>query len=355
VSSAIQPPPVAPAKIYELSCAYWNTQVLLSAAQLGIFAMLGNGPATAGKIQEELGLHPLAVRDFLDSLTALGLLQREGNTYRNSPEAGTYLVPGQPHFMGPYLEFVDKVVRPSWDGLSDLLRQGKPQYHQPAPDGPGTEDQEVPPSEFFERQWGNEETQRLFLAAADGLSVEIAWELTRRIDWSKWENLVDLGCARGNLTGILLSASPHLRATGFDMPQLAPLFEQHMASLGLTGRTRFEPGDWFKDKLPEGDVLLCSHALHNWTTEERRTVIEKAYHATRPGGALLICELMIDDDRSRLNPLLLSLLMMLGMSGSGYTTGECRALMEGAGFTQVETVTLHDYDKHTVMIGHKKG
>jgi hypothetical protein len=256
--------------------------------------------------------------------------------------------------MGGYLEFVRKMMWPGWEGLTETLRSGTPQFPK-AFLRSFTEQttQDTPEGELFEKVWGNPETQRLLLEATDALNTEIAWEMVRRIDFGGWKSLVDLGGSRGNVASILLSGNPHLSATVFDLKPLEPLFTQHVASLGLQDRARFQPGDWFKDPLPAGDVLLTSHALHNWTTDQRGMIIGKAYEAVRPGGVLMICELMLDDARTRLNPLTLSLLMKLGMGGSGYTIGECRALMTTAGFVDTEAVTLQDYDRHTVMIGHK--
>lgn len=353
-------PPFAPNKIYELSCAYWGTRVLLSADEVGVFGLLGEGPATPEQIAERLDLHPAALGDFLDALVALGLLERDGDRYRNAPEADYYLVPGKRYHMGGYMRFVDKFMFPTWEGLTDILRTGKPQYpHPPAgapAGGPDGSTKEVEGAEFFEHTYGAEETGRTLLDAADALNTEVAWELTRRIDWTPWTDIVDLGGARGNVAGILLQAHPHLRATVFDMPPVEPLFHERMASLGLSDRARFQGGDWFSDgPLPEGEALLCGHALHNWTSEQRRSVIGKAFHAVRPGGVFMIYDLMIDPGRDRLNPLLLSLLMRLGMGGSGYSAEECRELMLDAGFSRVEDVRLQDFDGHTVVIGHKEG
>lgn len=360
MTELIKAPPVSPARIFELSCAYWNTRILLSAAEVGIFSALDQAPETAQGICDKLGLHHLAIEEFLDSLAALGLIRREHGRYYNSEMAQTYLVPRKPHYMGGYLEFVRTMLWPGWVGLTDTLRTGRPQF--PGAFLAGRTDQagsekdgaSVSPGDVFAQVWGNPETRRLLLEATDALNTEIAWEMTRHIDFSGWKSLVDLGGSRGNVASILLSANPHLSATIFDLEPLRPLFDEHMRTLGLQDRARFQPGDWFADPLPDGDALLTSHALHNWNTEQRRLIIGKAYHAVRPGGVLMICELMLDDARTRLNPLLLSLLMKLGMGGSGYTTGECRALLAEAGFTDIQAVTLEDYDRHTVMIGHKR-
>lgn len=363
-------PPFAPAKVYELSTAFWQTKLIMTASELGVFARLADGPATRAELGEGLGLKPPALHDFLDALVALGLLERrDGGRYANTAESDFYLVPGKRYYMGHYLTFVDNFMRPTWDGLAEMLRTGKPPAPQGPPPGPpapngagpdagqgarnGAEAVQKEGSEFFEHTYANVDLQRMFMEAQDSLSSEIAWEISRRVDWSQWRTLVDLGGARGNTAGILLEAHPHLTATVFDMPPIEPLFHEHMERLGVTGRARYQGGDWFENPLPEGDVLLCGHALHNWTTEQRRTVIAKAYDAVLPGGAFLVHDLMIDAGRERLNPLMLSLAMTLSVGGSGYTAEECIGWLAEAGFKDVEAIPLQDHDGHTVVLGRK--
>ncbi|WP_160822500.1 methyltransferase dimerization domain-containing protein [Actinomadura sp. J1-007] len=95
-----------------------------------MFARLADGPATRAELGEGLGLKPPALHDFLDALVALGLLERrDGGRYANTAESDFYLVPGKRYYMGHYLTFVDNFMRPTWDGLAEMLRTGKP----PAP------------------------------------------------------------------------------------------------------------------------------------------------------------------------------------------------------------------------------
>ncbi|WP_131737002.1 methyltransferase [Actinomadura roseirufa] len=354
MTTPTQAPPFPPAKVYALSTAFWQTKLIMTASQLGVFEKLSTGPASLEQLAEALTLQPTALHDFLDALVALELLERDGGRYSNSAEADFYLVPGKRYYMGHYLTFVDNFMRPTWDGLDEVLRTGRPQAPQP----PERPQPEAAPgkegTEFFEHTYASADLQRMFMEAQDSLSSEIAWEISRRIDWSRWTRLVDLGGARGNTAGILLQAHPHLTATVFDMPPIEPLFHEHMERLGVHDRAAYQGGDWFQDPLPEGDALLCGHALHNWTAEQRKTVIGKAYDAVRPGGVFMVHDLMIDEDRNRLNPLMLSLAMTLSVGGSGYKASECIGWMREAGFTDVEAVLLQDYDGHTVVLGHKR-
>lgn len=344
---------IQPDRIVQLTFAYMETKTMLSAAELGVFTHLGQGPATAAQLQKALGLHPRPAADFLDSLVALNLLTRDGDSYRNGPEADLYLVPGKRTYLGGYLQFISFHLWPVWSQLTEMLRTGEPQYVQVHPEGIPEETNEDGDA-FFDRMGTDLAEYRAFVETQDAFNTPIAVEVAKRFDWGSRRNLVDLGGARGNLSALVAEAHPNLTATVFDLPPLEPLFTEHIKSLGLADRIRFHAGDFLADPLPEGDVLLFGHVLHNWAPQQREMLIKKAYDALAPGGVLLVYDLMIDDTRSAARPLILSLHMMLAVTGgSEYTAGECREWMTRAGFTGIETVTLDDLDHTTLLVAHK--
>jgi hypothetical protein len=76
------------------------------------------------------------------------------------------------------------------------------------------------------------------------------------------------------------------------------------------------------------------HVLHNWSLEQKLELLAKAHHALPDGGALIIYESLIDDER-RTNTfgLLLSVAMLLVThDGFGYTGAQCRSWMSKIGF-----------------------
>ena len=102
----------------------------------------------------------------------------------------------------------------------------------------------------------------------------------------------------------------HLTGGNFELPAVGPIFEDYVRRNGLNERLRFYPGNFFNDKLPSADVLVMGHILHDWNMEEKRVLLQKAFDALPAGGALIVYEALIDDDR-RENTL--GLLMSLNM------------------------------------------
>src|SRR5213596_2832068 len=92
--------PITPERIFELGFAYWGSKTLLSAVELGLFTELARGPLDAEALRQRLGLHPRSARDFFDALVALGMLEREGDQYSNTPETDLFLDRAKPSYCG---------------------------------------------------------------------------------------------------------------------------------------------------------------------------------------------------------------------------------------------------------------
>jgi hypothetical protein len=108
----------------------------------------------------------------------------------------------------------------------------------------------------------------------------------------------------------------------------------------MAQRLRFHPGDFFKEPLPQTDVLVMGHILHDRNREEKTMPPRKAYDALPPGGALIVHESLIDDARkSNAFGLLMSLNRLIETHGGfDFTGADCRTWMKDAGFrrTSVE-------------------
>ena len=321
---------VTPDGIMQVGLGFWGAKTLLSAVELGLFSELAKGPATAEALQARLGLHPRGVHDFLDALVALGMLEREGANYRNTPATGLYLDRGKPSYLGGMLEMANARLYRFWGGLTDALRTGRPQNE--ARHG----------GDFFGALYADPARLEGFLKAMTGLSAPIAAAIARQFPWDRYRTLIDVGCAQGGLPVTLAQAHPHLAGGGFDLPAVEPVFTAHVAAHGLAGRLRFHPGDFLRDPLPAADVLVMGHILHDWDLAQKRELLAKAHAALPPGGALIVYDMMIDDAR-RANAagLLMSLNMLIETrEGFDYTGADCIGWLRAAGFREARVEPL---------------
>ena len=150
----------------------------------------------------------------------------------------------------------------------------------------------------------------------------------------------------------LALAHPHLTGGGFDIAAARPVFEEYVARHGLQDRLRFQAGNFFADPLPEADVLVMGHILHDWGLADKRMLLEKAHSALPKGGALIVYDAMIDDER-RENAfgLLMSLNMLIETpEGFDYTGADCAGWMKDAGFREIRVEPLLGPDSMAIGI-----
>jgi precorrin-6B methylase 2 len=328
---------ISPALIMQIGMGFWSSKTLLSAVELGVFTTLAEGPQDLEALSARLELHPRSARDFLDALVALGLLDRQDGRYANTPATDQFLDKSKANYIGGVLEMANARLYASWGSLTEALRTGRPQGDvKDAPDP-------------FVTLYADPAKLRGFLGAMTGVSLPTAHALADVFPWAEVASFVDIGCAQGGLTCVVAAAHPHLVATGFDLAQVRPVFEEYVAGKGLADRVRFRAGNFFEQALPEADVLVMGHILHDWDLDQKKMLLAKAYEALPKGGRLIAYDAIIDDDR-RQNAfgLLMSLNMLVETSGGfDYTAADCIGWMREAGFA--ETVH-HPLDGPTSIV-----
>ncbi len=308
---------------------------------MGVFTELARGPESYESLSGRLGLHGRSARDFLDALVALGLLTRTGDCYANSPETDLYLDSKKPSYLGGILEMANHRLYPFWSHLTEALRTGLPQNELKA-GGPG----------LFETLYADPARLREFLSAMSGFSRGSNIAIARNFPWSDYSTFVDVGTAQGDLATQVALKNPHLRGLGFDLAEVAPIFEDYIASAGVADRVTFSAGNFFEDDLPKADVVLMGHILHDWDLPTKKTLIGKAFDALPPGGSLVVYEAIIDDDRSQnAFGLMMSLNMLIETPGGfDYTGADCSAWMREAGFSAIRVEPLEGPDSMVVGI-----
>jgi precorrin-6B methylase 2 len=333
---------VTPEAILQLGFAFWGSKTLLSAVELGVFSELADAGALDGEaLRERLGLHPRSVTDFFDALVALGMLERDEDRYSNTPATELFLDRAKPSYVGGILEMANARLYPFWGSLTEGLRTGAPQNEAK---GGGS---------FFEALYADPERLAQFAHAMGAVSAGAAQAIAAKFPWRDHGTVIDIGCAEGVVPVQIALAHKHITGGGFDLPPIGPVFEDCVARFGLGERLSFTAGDFFADPLPEADVLVMGHILHDWDLAEKRLLLKKAYDALPDGGALIVYEAIIDDERhSNAFGLLMSLNMLIETPGGfDYTGADCCAWMQETGFR--ESYVEHLIGPDSMVVGIK--
>lgn len=330
-----------PEKILQTGMAFWASKTLLSAIEMGVFTELSHGAEKFDSLSGRLGLHARSARDFLDALVALGFLKKVSDAYANTPETDLFLDKKKPSYVGGILEMANHRLYPFWGHLTEALRTGLPQ-NEVKTGGAG----------LFETLYADPQRLKEFLGAMTGVSRGANMAIARNFPWKNYKTFVDVGTAQGDLAVQIAMANPHLKGTGFDLPEVAPIFEEYVIDAGVAGRLSFQGGSFFERGIPKADVVLMGHILHDWDLPTKKMLIKKAYDALPAGGAFVVYEALIDDARSEnAFGLMMSLNMLIETPGGFDFTGKnCADWMKEAGFSSFRVEHLAGPDSMVIAI-----
>jgi 2-polyprenyl-3-methyl-5-hydroxy-6-metoxy-1,4-benzoquinol methylase len=328
-----------------LATSFWSFKTLASALELDLFSKLTRGKgASAQEVATALGIEARPAEMLLTGCASLDLLEKRKDRYRNTPMAEEFLVRGKPYFFGGFVEMLDRRLYAGWGKLTEALRTNRPT----------TWDPKVQKSLFdgldpimLEHFW----------EAMHSISTSTAAVLAKVVDFRRFRKLLDVGGGSGAFDIELCRQHRHLRATVYDLPQVVEIAAQKIAEAKLSARVGTSGGDFFRDAVyPSGhDVILLSMIMHDWSEEDDRAILKKCFRALPSGGAVLISELLVNDDKTGPPPgALMSLNMLIETSGGrNYTASEYSEWLADIGFHKIRRKALVAPGANGVVIGYK--
>lgn len=312
----------APNPILELLDAFRRSKVMFAAEALGIFEKLSGPPVTAAALAADLQLHPGALTRMLDALVAMNLLDASEGGYVNAAATNEYLVRASPRAMNGYVRYSNDILFRLWANLEDAVREGTHRW-------PQTFNLEGP---IFSSFFRTDEAMRTFLKGMHGFGMMSSPRVVEAFDLSHHETFCDLGGATGHLVGAACDRYPKLQGVLFELPRVISFAMEYPHP-----RVKLHAGDFFTDPLPAADIYSLGRILHDWTEEKIYFLLMKIYAALPPGGALLIAEKLLHDDKQGPLPATLqSLNMLICTEGEERSLPEYRRLLTTAGFSSVE-------------------
>lgn len=316
-----------PNPILDTGLALWRSKALLAALDLGLFTALADGPLSAEQLRQRLGLHPRAMPDLADALLAMGLLERRGQgagaTYANTPAAEACLDRREPGYLGHWLAWADARCAAAWAGLVEALRTGGPPSRQA---GDGTAALE----------------SLAAMEAGDALAAPGLLALAEGIDAGPFQTLLDLGGDGGLRACTLAARHPHLRGRTIDRPAASRLAAGRIGRAGLGARLAAEVADPCTDRWPAADLITVGSLLAGLGLQGKQALLAKAFRVLPAGGALIVVDHLIDDERrSDSLGLLMSLNRLLTADeGFHYSAADVGGWAAEAGFARCQRLPL---------------
>lgn len=286
--------------VLDLIDAFRRSKTMFTAVELGIFD--GHRPADC----KELGR-------LLDACVSLGLLEKHGAGYVNTPEADKFLRSASPDTLTGYIRYSNNALYPMWGHLEDAVREGTHRWTQTFGwDGP-----------IFSHFFRTEDAMLEFQKGMHGFGQLSSPAVVAAFDLSRFRRLVDLGGGTGHLAEAARKHYPQLATAVFDLPRVAEMFPGTMA------------GDFFTDPLPDADLYSLGRILHDWSEEKIAKLLAKVHAALPLGGALLIAEKLLQPDY--VSGHMQSLNMLIVTEGRERSASEYETLLLAAGFSKVDS------------------
>lgn len=341
MSTQPQPTPTA-IPLMQIIAGFWASKTLAAAVELDLFTKLSGRGVDVEELTDLLGLHSRPAEMILSGCASLGLLEKRDERFYNSPLSEEFLVRGKPYYFGGVVTMLDRRLYLPWNRLTEALKTNRAQTW-------GDE------QGLFEAISKDPAEQRIFTEAMHSFSTQSGKAVAEAFDFSPYKQLLDVGGGSGAYCIEAARRYTHLRAVVFDIPAALEIAREKIAEAGLSDRVTTYPGDFFNDELPKGsDVILLSMILHDWTPEKNRTILRKCFDALPQGGALIVSELMMDDDKTGPVPAaLMSLNMLIETEGLNYTWSEYTGWMEEAGFREIKRIPVESPGANGLLIGQK--
>jgi SAM-dependent methyltransferase len=294
---------------------------LFVANEIGLFDKLAPGPVTLDKLAESTGIARPRVRILADALVALGLIERDGNEYRNGPAAAAFLSGAGPADLRPLLRFWNHLAYPMWTKLESAIRTGQAQ---------GTMEL-------------SGEQQRIFSEGVEAIQAPPARALPVAYDFSRHRRVLDLGGGTGSWLIALLRHYPSLEGTLFELPGAAAIAQQQLTRDPGARRARVVAGDFFKDPLPVGhDAVLIANVMHLLSAAHNLELLRRTRAHVPDGARLLLADFWTDATHTQpfFAALLAAEFFVITGEGDVYSEEEAGGWLQESGWRVVERKPL---------------
>jgi len=323
-------------------------QLLWAGVELKVYDSLSSNPGmTLNEIAEKIELSPYPCRVLLIGLTALGILKREQGKYFNAPLTEQMLVKNKPGYFAPILGWQAHIVYPGLLDFVESLKQGK---HVGLRHFPGEG------NTLYERLVSNPVLEKVFQDSMSALSVQANRHIVDAYDFGRFTHVVDAGGGDGTNAIALAKRYPNLKVTVYDSESVCRIAQQNIEAEGLSDRVSTWIGNFLTDPFPPGvDAIMFCHILTIWSIERNQELLKKCWESLPANGAVVIFNMMGDDDDSGpLSTALGSPYFLAIATGEGmlHAWKDYEQAMKAAGFSSVTRVSDLPIN-HGLLVAHK--
>ena len=251
-------------------------------------------------------------------MVSVGLLERDGERYRNSEVAAAFLAVQPGPDLRPMLRFWNRISYPGWLALEEAVRAGagRPKF-----------------GEF------STEEQQIFSAGVEAVTATTAAALAANYDFSRHRRLLDIGGGTGSFLLAILRRHAALHGTLFELPGACEVARRRLAGEPEGARIDVVEGDLVSDPLPPGhDVLLVANTVHVLSAAHNVDLLRKLRGHAAQGTHLLLVDLWMDSGHTQplAAPLMSGEFLIISGEGQAYGEDDAEAWLRETGWHMAE-------------------
>ncbi|MBV9793063.1 MAG: methyltransferase [Actinobacteria bacterium] len=297
---------------------FMSTQVVSALAQLGVPDELGQAGRPPAELAAALGLPVVPLTRLLRAATTFGVVRVNPDGTFSATPLSDRLRTGVPGSLRD--SAIGFVLPPLWSALgnlADLVRTGTP----------------ADPQLMWDYARDHPDAAARFAGAMARQAATLAGCL-RAAGYAPppGQRIVDVGGSRGILLSYLLQAVPGARGVLFDRAEALAAAPAVLAAAGVEDRAEVVTGN-FMTEVPDGDLHVLCHVLHDWDDEIALAIARNCYRASHPGGGLLVIEYLLPTPAEPSLSYLMDILMMTVEAGGERTREEFTHLLGRAGYS----------------------
>jgi SAM-dependent methyltransferase len=298
---------------------FLTSQALFVAAEAGVADALAEGDLDLETLAARTGTLPGPLARVLRQLVSTGVFTEvEPGRFANSP-LSDWLISASPASQRDFAVWLRRFLYPGAADLLHTARTGEPAFDH-AFGSPAFDYMSAAPDR------GAIFSKGMASAASLRSSLALAYA------WPAKGTVVDVGGADGAILAAILAAHPGLDGVIFELAHLAGAALARVESASLTGRCRFQAGDFFEALWPRGDIYLLSAIVHDWDDEHAVRILRNCRRAMSPSGRLVLLEYVLSEDRAWHPGKVMDVAMLVMTTGRERTEREWRDLLAQAGF-----------------------
>ncbi|OGW31262.1 MAG: hypothetical protein A2X59_08620 [Nitrospirae bacterium GWC2_42_7] len=305
--------------------SFTASRIILTANNLRIFDHFKGRGMTAAVLSKAIKTDNRATELLLNSLTAIGLIEKKGSFYKNSPVASRHLVKGQPEYQGDILRHYSTLWE-NWSGLDEVIKTGLP--NKKAHD------------------------HESFILGMHNLASLKVKRIIGSIDLKGIKSILDIGGGPGTYS--MAFAKKKINVTLMDFSETLEISSRLIKKAGLGKMIKLVAGDFMTQNTNNTyDMVFLSQVLHSFSSEGSLSLVRKIYDTLNADGKFVLQEFYLDETKT--SPpfgAIFAINMLINTKGGRtYTLAEITSFMKKAGFVNISHKIIDD----TVLItGMKK-